>query len=219
MPRCGPDLEDTGLGRRNLSLIFGRRRCGAAHYFPRAAANDYADEVAMARRYGGVHYRFSIDTGRGAGLKIRDLAVQRFYYAISTSSLSERILAYANCSQRKIDHASRAEGKSCTGTRERLDDEGSRTSASLMVCDKILLLARPRCGDDPLRDFLGRPLRAEPRGVRRCRHVLLARCWSETSWSPRPPGIRIARRLFAPQPAVDPLSARPTSAATDWPTG
>jgi hypothetical protein len=42
-------------------------------------ALDYADEVAMARLYGGVHYRFSIDAGRAAGLEIGRLAVQRYF--------------------------------------------------------------------------------------------------------------------------------------------
>ena len=43
------------------------------------SAIDYADEVAMARLYGGVHYRFSIDAGRAAGLQIGRLAVQRHF--------------------------------------------------------------------------------------------------------------------------------------------
>jgi hypothetical protein len=41
------------------------------------SAIDYADEVGMARLYGGVHYRFSIDAGRAAGLEIGRLAVRR----------------------------------------------------------------------------------------------------------------------------------------------
>jgi hypothetical protein len=41
------------------------------------SAIDYADEVGMARLHGGVHYRFSIDAGRAAGLEIGRLAVRR----------------------------------------------------------------------------------------------------------------------------------------------
>lgn len=41
------------------------------------SAIDYADEVGMARLYGGVHYRSSIDAGRAAGLEIGRLAVRR----------------------------------------------------------------------------------------------------------------------------------------------
>jgi hypothetical protein len=49
------------------------------------SAIDYADEVAMARLYGGVHYRFSIDAGRAAGLQIGRLAVQRHFLSRSVS--------------------------------------------------------------------------------------------------------------------------------------
>ena len=43
------------------------------------SARDYADEVAAARLYGGVHYRFSIDAGRQAGFDIGRLAVERWF--------------------------------------------------------------------------------------------------------------------------------------------
>jgi hypothetical protein len=47
------------------------------------SAIDYADEVGMARLYGGVHYRFSIDAGRAAGLEIGRLAVRRHLTPLS----------------------------------------------------------------------------------------------------------------------------------------
>jgi hypothetical protein len=43
------------------------------------SARDYADEVAAARLYGGVHYSFSIDAGRRAGYDIGRLAVERWF--------------------------------------------------------------------------------------------------------------------------------------------
>lgn len=43
------------------------------------SARDYANEVAAARLYGGVHYSFSIDAGRQAGFDIGRLAVERWF--------------------------------------------------------------------------------------------------------------------------------------------
>lgn len=43
------------------------------------SARDYADEVAAARLYGGVHFSFSIDAGRRAGFDIGQLAVERWF--------------------------------------------------------------------------------------------------------------------------------------------
>ena len=43
------------------------------------SARDYANEVAAARFYGGVHYSFSIDAGRQAGFGIGRLAVERWF--------------------------------------------------------------------------------------------------------------------------------------------
>ncbi len=44
---------------------------------------EYIDEVSESRLLGGVHYRFSIDAGRNAGLVIGKLAVERHFKPIA----------------------------------------------------------------------------------------------------------------------------------------
>ena len=40
---------------------------------------EYIDEVSESRLLGGVHYRFSVEAGRSAGLAIGQLAAQRYF--------------------------------------------------------------------------------------------------------------------------------------------
>ena len=40
---------------------------------------EYIDEVSESRLLGGVHYRFSVDAGRDAGIAIGKLAVERYF--------------------------------------------------------------------------------------------------------------------------------------------
>jgi hypothetical protein len=49
---------------------------GAVHKWPSIA--EYAEEVALARIYGGIHYRNSLVVGKAMGKKIGDLAVQNY---------------------------------------------------------------------------------------------------------------------------------------------
>ena len=49
---------------------------GAVHKW--ASIGDYAEEVAMARIYGGLHYRNSVVVGKAMGKKIGELAVQNY---------------------------------------------------------------------------------------------------------------------------------------------
>ena len=45
-------------------------------------AQEYIDEVSEARVLGGVHYRFSADTGKSMGMRIGKLATQRYFKPI-----------------------------------------------------------------------------------------------------------------------------------------
>jgi hypothetical protein len=53
---------------------------GAVHKW--ASIGDYAEEVAMARIYGGLHYRNSTVVGKDMGKKIGELAVQNYLKAV-----------------------------------------------------------------------------------------------------------------------------------------
>jgi len=65
------------VARRSPSATrTGSRWCRTRRF---TSARDYADEVAAARLYGGVHYSFSIDVGRQAGFDIGRLAVERWF--------------------------------------------------------------------------------------------------------------------------------------------
>ncbi len=44
---------------------------------------EYIDEVSESRLLGGVHYRFSIDAGRDAGMAIGKLAVERYFKPVA----------------------------------------------------------------------------------------------------------------------------------------
>ena len=44
---------------------------------------EYIDEVTESRLLGGVHYRFSIDAGRDAGMAIGKLAVERYFKPVA----------------------------------------------------------------------------------------------------------------------------------------
>jgi len=44
---------------------------------------EYIDEVSESRLLGGVHYWFSIDAGRNAGLRIGKLAAERCFKSVA----------------------------------------------------------------------------------------------------------------------------------------
>jgi hypothetical protein len=62
------------FGRELPPIVFDQENALTRRF---SSAIDYVNEVSMARLYGGVHYRFSIDVGRAMGLEIGRLAVQR----------------------------------------------------------------------------------------------------------------------------------------------
>jgi len=44
---------------------------------------EYIDDVSASRLLGGVHYRFSIDAGRDAGIAIGKLSVERYFKPVA----------------------------------------------------------------------------------------------------------------------------------------
>ncbi len=67
---------DAEFGRKFPSIVFDMDKSQLRRYH---TAQEYIDDVTESRILAGVHYRFSANAGRDAGVKVGKLAVERYF--------------------------------------------------------------------------------------------------------------------------------------------